>query len=395
MNAELEIRLANLEEHPQIARILSQAFNRPRGYYQTIISRYAAADLWVSVEHGRVQGVIRARPAAQFFGGRRVTVVMVRTVAMAAHSRGRGLLKTMIQAVLEHYREQASIAILSASTAVAYQRSWFDVAGIWPIHVASIESVPTWPDAIHMEPFGVEAFADVADCHRRFGAQHNGILERTEDWWKETELHPAIESENFHYLVRDSGTVTGYVIFSQRPITGRPFPYTLSFSDLVWTDLRSLRAILTFIAGHRALADGIEWSGPPNDVVLSMLARGEILAGSSHTWMARAVNPKRALQERGYDVSVSAETSLIVDEPLLMGDASPIGLRVGQGEAQLDTPEVAKIHMDPGTFGAIFTGWLHPRTAYSLGRLPGASEADVRSLTEMFAGPLPWSIEHL
>lgn len=389
-----EIRLAHEDENGQIAQILGQAFNRGRRYFEPIIEKCPPDDLWVAAEGGRVIGTIRARLTKQFFWGRLVPVVMIRAVAMAAHARGRGLLKPMLRSVLEQHRHLgAGIAIITPSSVSAYQRAGFDLAGLWPIHIAPIESVPVSRDTTRLEPFGPEAFEAVAECHRRFAANHNGTIERSEDWWKETNLYPTGDDDRYRYLARESGTVTGYVIYTQRPVAGRGVHHTLCFADLVWTDLNSMRAIVSFIAGHRALADGIEWSGPPTDPLLSIFGRSELLAGANHTWLARSVDPMIALRERGYPTAVSAEVNFTIEEPLLDGGPVALSVCVEGGHAEVMRLDNAALTMDPGTFGAIFTGWLDPKSAFSLGRLPGGTEREANLLSEIFTGPVPWSME--
>ena len=360
----------------------------------SIVPKYPPEDLWVAIADGQVLGAIRARSARQFYGGKPVPVVMVRTVAMAAQARGHGLLRPMLNAVLDHHRRLgAGLAILSPSSASAYQRAGFDIAGVWPTHASPIESVPPFAGSATMQPFGEADFPEVAECHRAFGLVNNGIIDRSEGWWRETGLHPSGDIANFRYMLRLDGTVRAYCIYTQRPSIIRDYYYTLRFADLVWTDAESAQALLSFIAGHRAMTEGLEWSGPLDDPLFSLLSRNELKVVANHVWMARGVDIASALIARGYPPGAGAEIAFAVSDPLAPAESTAVLLRVHEGVPQVELTDRAELTMSAGTFGAMFTGWLHPEVAHRLGRLSGATADDIKGLSAIFAGPIPWSLE--
>src|SRR3954447_22063596 len=98
------------------------AFNIAReAFGQTRISEQDAAGLptaerLVAVEDGEVRGMLRLLPWTQFFGGAPVPSAGIAAVAVAPHSRGRGVGGALVaEALSELERRGIAIATLNFS----------------------------------------------------------------------------------------------------------------------------------------------------------------------------------------------------------------------------------------------------------------------------------------
>jgi predicted acetyltransferase len=381
-------------DREEVARIVAQAFNLRADRVLTNFETVQESEIWVAASPRGIAAMIRCVPIGQFFGGVSVPMALTRTVAVSADARSQGLLRPLIATALETRRTQGyAISVLTPSSVRAYQRAGYECAGIWAEHEAPVTSAP--PGGLPLEPLEESNLDAIRLCYQRFAAMHNGILDRDENWWKATVLSRVRAGKPFMYGLVTRGQVRSYLIYTQDADKEKDFHYHLHLRDLVWTDLESLRSLLGFVAGNRALAVTFRWSGPPQDPILPMLGCDDVRPASATTWMARSVDPGLALERRAYPAGTEAEIELSIDDQLLPAASCSLKLTVSNGRGAVQRIERAAVKLDPGTFAAIYTGWLAPGVAYRLGRLPGITEKSLTAMAQIFAGPIPWSLELL
>ena len=159
----------------------------------------------------------------------------------------------------------------------------------------------------------------------------------------------------------------------------------------LWSDRESALSLLAFIAGNRAFAADACWYGSIDDPLSTFFEREAIEVVQTSRWMARLVDLERALEARGYPPLDATLAMTVVDPAAGLDRAIRLDVRAGAGT--VSSVEAAGARIDIGALTAIFTGWSSARDAVQLGRLSGASEAEVATIDALFGGPRPWMLE--
>jgi predicted acetyltransferase len=108
-------------------------------------------------------------------------------------------------------------------------------------------------------------------------------------------------------------------------------------------------------------------------------------------WMTRLVDAPAAIAARGFRPGAAAVVPLQVHDPLLPDHAGDVVLEVRDGEGRLEPGGAGRVRLGIGAFASLYTGWSSPWTLARAGLLDGATEADLTALTDVFAGPMPWT----
>src|SRR5436305_2967864 len=95
----IEIRPYTSDDFDGVSLLLSDAFRRP------LDDAVWSDGGWVLIENGRVRATMLLHRAGQFFGGRSLSVGLVRSVAVAPEARGKGFGRRLMTGVLEALRE--------------------------------------------------------------------------------------------------------------------------------------------------------------------------------------------------------------------------------------------------------------------------------------------------
>ncbi|HEX9890297.1 MAG TPA: GNAT family N-acetyltransferase [Nitriliruptorales bacterium] len=390
----MDIRTATPDDLDALGALTGQAYNKSPAVVVEGLRRVDLGELHLAVDGHEIVAVVRAAPVGQFFGGAAVGTADIRNVVVAAHARSRGLLKALLHDVLEVSRSAGvPLSTLTPSAVTAYRRAGYENAGTLVGYRVPVDQVPARRDD-GVEPWGDDDLDEVMACYRRFASAHNGPLDRTPAWWHQHVLDPPGGATQYRYLVRRGGQVTGYVIYSQTPADGDiPYYYRLDCRDLVWTDEESLRSLLGFVAGNRALATELRWMGPAQEPIALLFDEHVVTRTMSRPWMLRLLDPAAALEARGYPMGVAGQVRLTVTDPYLEPGARSLAIEFEDGKAHVSPAEAASARTHVGTLASLFSGWLAPSQAVALGRLTGASDQDMAVLTAAFAGPEPWAMD--
>jgi predicted acetyltransferase len=376
------------------AGIVAHAFNRSASAMAASIAAAPPDEFRVAEAGGVPVGVLRAVPVGQYHGGRAVPAVDVRQVAVAAHARGGGVVRRLLEETLAEQRHRGvGIAVLLPSSVAAYRRLGFEVAGAWTKHEVPVAALGAAP-AAGIEPWSDEGFEEVAACYAAFARLHNGLLDRTPAWWQEFVLVASQSNPRHRYLCRVGGEVRGYVVYSQPRVEADiAYHYALEVHDMAWLDEHAAANILAFLAGHRALATSVRWIGPPQDPLRIFVDVDDARPAAVRHWMARFVDPVVAFEARGYPPSADADIGLRIEAR--SGETTALTISVGGGRARVAEGATNGSTVSAGALAAMFTGWLQPVDAVRTGSLRPARDADVDALAAILAGPTPWTLDWL
>jgi predicted acetyltransferase len=109
--------------------------------------------------------------------------------------------------------------------------------------------------------------------------------------------------------------------------------------------------------------------------------------------MLRLLDAPLALAARGYSTALATTVDLSVTDPVLPENEGAYRLRVADGEGTVEPIAAARLRLDAGALASLYTGWSSAHSLAALGRLTGATDAELARLDLLFAGPKPWMAE--
>jgi predicted acetyltransferase len=382
----------DLEPAWQLDRV---AFNTPESRRAAWLARVDPERTCGVFEGSRLVAMATALPAGQYFGGRRVTMGGLSSVAVAPEARGRGYGSQAVAAAAVAMRERGEvISALFPGTTQLYRRLGWELAGAYVlrrISLRSLRSLPR-PPAGRLRRAEPDDLGAMKECYRRLAPQVNGALDRAvwswwgyEEQWKELHTYLALGS---------TGQVEGFVSYRHQPPVRAGFEYSMRVRDLVALGPEAASALWWMLGSSATRADFVQYPAPAEDPLLLLLPEQESEVVVEIRWMLRLNDPAGAVAQRGFPSGFEAEVPLRLCDPLdrrARDDRSePWVLRVSKGEGHLEAGGQGRVAMGLGAFASLYSGWAQTATLARAGLLQGGSAAERALLDAAFAGPAPW-----
>lgn len=249
---------------------------------------------------GRLVAQARLRDDEQWWGGRRVPMGGVASVAVHPDARGSGLAGRLVQHLLGVMAERGQVVSALFPTVVPlYRRAGWEVVGsIDETRLATRDLAPLEAPSCSVRTATADedsaAVQVLRDAQARAGG---GALTRSGP------LYPEGPGEAFDCdvvaLAEDAeGRPRGYLSYDR----GRGYrdgAGELHVWEMAAETPDAVRALLTSLARWHPVAGSTLWRGPVDELVL--LTAGPVPAPvRRESWMLRVVDPAGAVQARGY-----------------------------------------------------------------------------------------------
>jgi predicted acetyltransferase len=391
----LEVRSMREEERERFRLMTSQSFNLPR-HRAALHAATPLDEAWVLAMGSDIQGALRAETVGQFFGGRSVSSVALSAVQIMPQGRGRGFGTILMNRVMSELRDRGvALSVLYPTKTGFYRSLGYEIAGAYTRYQLPILAAPRESRLPVVEAFEDDGFDLIAACYQRLGESSCGLLDRSARWWNTRVLTGAEDRPLYRYLVRnEDGEVTGYVIYSHEPEpSGFDYSYSLVCQDLVWHDRESAQALLSFAGSHLVVGVNLSWAGSVEEPLAQLMHIQQPQIQQASSWMVRLLNVPKAIEGRGYPLSLNETIDLTVTDAALPTNAGSIRIEVCDGVAKVSPIDSAAAVVDVGALAAIYTGWLPARESVRMGGLKSASVAEVEILEKMFVSPRPWCMD--
>jgi predicted acetyltransferase len=386
----IDFRPAREDDLEQVAALRWEAFRLP-----TKSPFWLDGSGFVAVDGDRVLATGRLVPAAQFFGGKSIPSMVLRSVSVNLTARETGLGTELMHWLFQRVvASGAPISTVYPSTRGFYRKFGYQIAGAYTVHRAPVASAPS-VRGVDLDTWDSGAFAEVSECYRCFAAGQNGLIDRPDLWWQEHDLIPGQHQELVYgFLCRNQDQVTGYLSYSQETVPREHVTnYNLRVRDFVWRDIDAARALLTLVARNRQDGLNVVWPGAANEPLERAFPESKISAFYHEPWMIRIVDVEQALSMRGYPVSVERSVDFTVTDDLLESNNGAFRLEVSAGIGIVTRVDTARLSLDVRSLASLFTGWFTPQDLLRTGELTGATEHDVALLGEVFGGSKPWVMD--
>lgn len=386
----MEIRRLRASDMEQAWELDREGFHSPASRREGFL-RWDPERLVGAFDGERLVALTGAIGMGQFFGGRRVPMGGLSSVAVAPDRRGEGLAKRVVARCLEEMRARGEvISSLFPAVTNVYRRLGWEVAGgvAWrSVEPARLGGIPR-PEAARVRPAEEGDRPAIHACYARLAREVNGLLDRHEGWWWLRETRAA---QGFRYVaVEGDGEVTGYLVYTQQDGSLAPGgPFRLQVDDFFWTTRDAGLALWRLLASWSSQVEKVFYRVGVEDPSVLLLPEQVTQILVELRWMTRVVDADAAVAARGFPLGVDVEVALELSDEALPANSGPRVLQVRKGRGHLEPGGPGGATFDVGAFSSLYTGFANTATLARAGRLAGGSAEDRGALDAAFAGQTP------
>jgi predicted acetyltransferase len=335
---------------------------------------------------GRLVAQAQLNDFVQWWGGRRVPMGGVASVAVHPDAQGSGLARRLMAHLLEvmHGRGQVVSALFPTIAPLYRSMGWEVVGRLDETRLATRELAPREASTCTVRTGTAEFDADAVQAlYAVQAATGNGPLTRTGPMFADGAAE-AFDCDVVLLAEDPLGQARGYLSYDR----GRG--YRDGAGELhVWEtavlDADAARALLAALARWHPVAGTTLWRGPPDE--LTLLTTGPVPPpATTQPWMLRVVDPAGAMAARGYDPAVEVTAAFTLVDPQQPAASRTWRLEVAGGRGRLEPAvDPAAPVLDVRGLALLYAGATTTATLLRTGLL----SKPVRALDAAFAGPSP------
>jgi predicted acetyltransferase len=373
-------------ELQRVADLIAQAFFIPPERCAAYVKQVGKETLRAARLETDICGGLVLLPMGQFWGGRSVPMTGFAAVVVSPEHRSRGVgVQMMTAALRELHDHHIPLATLYPATVPLYRKVGFEIAGSNAGIKIPLAAIDLREDIVTVRPARDDDRPTLRSLYKRYAAEHNGMLDRSDTLWKRVEDFRGLK--RLGYLLEHAGAPEGYFFIGQdHTKEGKRY---LDIGDLVVTSPAAARRFWQFLADHRSMVEFATMLGPPNDPLLWMLREPTRTLVDMPNWMLRIVRVADALEKRGYTPGLSTEIHLRVHDELLPQNTGDYLLRVDDGRASVSPGGRGSIQLSINGLAALYSGAARVADLAAIGLLHGPEE-ELAPAEALFAGPAPW-----
>ena len=342
------------------------------------VSRLGAFDA-----RGRLVGKIVELPHEHWWGGRRLPAAGVSGVAVAPESRGGGLARAMLGAVLARARERgAAVSTLHPTVSAVYRSAGWEVGGM--LHAADLDTAslprPRGDEGVELRPGGADDSSAVTDLYERLARERDGLLTRRGGFFDE----PPLLAPDAVSLAYEDGVLTGALVLDR----GRGYgpDARLDVRQLLAVTPAAARALVGVLAGWRTVARTVRVPLLAGDAVSAVLPLERVTDPGTTAWMLRPVDVVRAVEARGWPAHVRGRVSFRLVDALAPWNDGAWELQIEDGSGSLSAASrEPDLTVQVRGFGALYCGVVSGRAAAQAGFVGG--HGDPAALDLLAGGP--------
>jgi len=378
-----------------IARLPSLAFGTsPEDCTEWFEKRVTRPNIRVAERDRTPLGCVGRVPMGLHVAGNAVPMLGVLGVADDPEARSTGVARQiMADAVREMHRDGVPLSGLYSALHGLYRAVGYEHAGLVCDATVPAGLFPHTPGTTPWRPITDDDSPRILGCYRRYAHQSNGALDRPEYiWHRIRERHG---KANGFCTTDDTGDITAYCYTVQADWPGRGTDTgscvgaTLNVTDLAWSTPEGLAALASFLRGFSSVVGEVHLSLPPASPLLTALPDWRYLFTIKNVHFVRIINPKPALEQRGYLAGVSTALTLDLTDDIIEANTAPLTVTLDNGAPTVSrTRDAPAIALHIRDLAPLYTGFASPAALHAAGRLKGDPDALARA-TALFAVPSP------
>ena len=354
---------------------------------QTYIDTLGHDNLRLVHQGNDILGGLVLLPMGQWFGGQRVAMTGVGSVAIAPQVRGQGAATFLMgSAVQEMAQAGVPISTLYPAVQRLYQQVGYGLGGTYCLWDIATAQLPEQRPSLDRYPLALDPDQLLqADRQQSWGQTHAGGLDRHPFLWQRL-VNPG-EGDSFAYGLGSSQSPQGYVMYRQN--RDRQGQTTLTIQAWAAASQAAIASLWAFLAQHRSQIDRIQWTGGVVDPLAMALPEQRASLRSSSQWMTRIVTVETALAQRGYPHGLAVELHLDIQDSLVATNQGRFVLTVRHGRGQVTPGGWGDLVVPIDALATLFTGLRSAQTLRTLKLIDATPEA-ASLATALFAGDSPW-----
>lgn len=371
-----------------LSRILAWAFGIDAADTRSWLDHAGLENVRVARKNDEILGGLAEIPMGQWFGGRSVPLLGLAGVGVAPAARGERVALTLVLDSLRGARERGFVlSALYPATVTLYRAAGYELAGSRHRYTADLDALPTARGGLAIEPLGASDAPAAEALYGRIASERAGYLDRGPYVWRRVretrkgELHPA-------FGVHGANGLEGYVYLSARSADEQR--ELLIHDAAVGTPAAAAR-LLAFLADHRSTIKRVVFHGGFPDPLLLAVPERHFRVSVAETWMLRVLDPKAALEARGYP-ELDAAVEFELHDASLPENSGRFRLDVSGGRAQVRPGGGGAVRLDERAFAALYSGFASPALLARTSSF-AADAATLRRLATLFTGPPPAMVD--
>lgn len=381
--------LASHQEAKTCSEVMAQSFVADAEEELQYLNQVSFDHVRVLRQGSNVVGGLALLPMGQWFGGKRVEMTGVASVAIAPHIRGQGAATYLMSSVVQEMASQGvALSTLYPAVQSLYQKVGYGIGGsryTWRIATDHIQvGKPPLP---WCQPQALKEVSNqwIALQHNRGRFHHQGILDRHPFLWQRLLKSPG-EGSSFAYTLGNVDNPEGYLIAYQHRETNGAI---MTIRDWAAPSRPAMESIWGLVHQQRSQVDAVQWAGGAVDPLALALPEQRARVTDVSHWMVRILDLKQALEQRGYPLGVDGELHLEVSDPLVAQNHGRFLLEIHRGEGRLSPGGRGEVALTIQDLASLYTGMRSAQELLVPGNLKAPS-AILPLVTAMFSGPHPW-----
>ncbi|MTV24525.1 GNAT family N-acetyltransferase [Nitriliruptoraceae bacterium ZYF776] len=343
---------------------------------------------------GRVVGHLAAWALGHHLGGPPLPTAGISAVVVAPEARRAGVGGALLRAGLDAARGRGEpLATLFPLTRHVYRRHGFELAGTWPRVELAVAALTTLP---RPEDLGAPVTTtpgrddDVAAClaleQRQVAEEAAAGLVRPPAFGRRA-LAPG--QHGALVLAHRGDELVGYLAYDHAPARDPHELYRLEVRELVAVDAATRAALWRVVGSSASAARTVTATVAPEDPLhLWLPEQATTEVPTAWRWMLRLLDPAGAVAGRRWPEHLDVAVPLRIEGPDGATEDRVLELRDGTGH--LGDGGDGRVEVDLAALATWFTGYQSATRLASVGRLRGATAADLAALDAATRGPAPW-----
>jgi predicted acetyltransferase len=383
-HTDLDIGPMREDEFERTVALVAQAIGIPLERMRRPWLKLGYRQGHVARKHGKVVAGLGLIPMGQWFGGTSIPIGGITAVGVAPEYRGRGVGLALLRHTLEElHTTGVPLTSLYPATVTFYRQLGYERAAtrtVYEMPTRAITIQQQEPDIVAVEPAD---YAKIRQIYNERARRTAGNLDRPDYFW-EHYLEPP-DKTAYKYMVLRDGQPEGYIIFTQTD-----WHNPLAISDICFLTRDAGRRLLAMLATHRTTIKTVQWAGGAYDPLIFLTPESQHSITSSIDLMLRIVDVVRALTARGYPLALRAELQLAIHDEVLPWNNGRFTLELDAGKATVYPGGEGRIRLGARELATLYSGYLNPFELQAVGAIDG-SERDLLTMSQVFAGPRPWT----
>jgi len=334
-------------------------------------------------------------PMAQYFGGRAVPMRGVAGVATPVEFRRSGVARVLMAECLREMHDAGDpISTLYASTSRLYRSVGYEMAGYQPEFILGPEHLPKCQTALEIRKLTEADRPAMQEITRQNAAVNPGHLDRCDYIWPRL-LNPRGKPTQQYGFFDDEGGMRGFIAFKLDVPDDLDSWQGMEVTVAEVADEDGLDALVSFLRSYHSMVRRIETHLPPQHPIHSHLPEQRGRMRLYEQFLVRIVNVEKALEARGYPISMFGSLDFHLDDPILTENSGRWRLSVADGRGQVErlddgnaSAQGDDLVLDIGALAPLFTGHQPAEHLATLGRARAQAET-LALASSIFAGRAP------